>query len=308
MFSIPVKRRAIATAPLFLCLLLAVFAPPALSQSTSGDPFRDARFGGGALLRTSPQKLPEIRLRLTRTIELPGPLARDLSTILLPTGLAVPTAEGWRLAGWDSAQAIPIDPPAVDATADLPWAFDNSGRNRFFVDDNGRVQAERCCGAFRKRWHPTWRARLPGRAVASPLFLDKTLVVPAADNSIYGLRSRNGHRIWSFYAGQRVSRPLVAWNGPLEEAVASLLLIVPDTGDRIIVLDPTGGRRLAQHVILAEGEKLLGIPTTSERNEILIPVQRYDPSRAALLVFVLEVVEPENDQDSSVSPSTLSNG
>ena len=102
--------------------------------------------------------------------------------------------------------------------------------------------------------------------------------------------------------------PLVAWNGPLEEAVASLLLIVPDAGDRIIVLDPSGGRRLAQYVIIAEGEKLLGIPTTNERNEILIPVQRYDTRRAALLVFVLEVVEPDNGQDSSVSPATLNNG
>ena len=308
MFSIPVKRRASAATPILLCLIIAAFGPAVRSQSPSGDPFRAARFGGGALSRTSSQALPEIRLRLIRTIELPGPLSRDLATVLLPEGMAVPTAGGWHFVRRDSDRAVPIDTPLQATPADLPWAFDASGRNRFFIDDAGRVQAERCCGTFRKRWHPIWKVKLPGRAVAAPLHLGKTLAVPAADNSIYGLRPRNGHRIWSFDVGMRASRELVLWQGSLAETPASLLLIVPDTGDRVIVVDPSGGRRMAQHVIIAEGEKLLGTPAINERNEILIPVQRYDRSKAALLVFALEVVASETDQDSSESPATRNSG
>jgi hypothetical protein len=280
-------------------LATAAWIVPVAAQSLPASPSRETPDAYPPALppREGPPQ-PKLIFRQVDEISLPGPL-RD-EPLRLDDGTArVAVNGGWAIVtlGGEPSVRISTTAPAEPASGDEDapeWVTSADGRFRFRTDPSGKVFAER---KRRKGWRKAWKRRIAGATPAPPMVSGRRLYVGSVDNQVYALRADNGHYLWARDVGARVSRPLTWWQGRIGEgpAFVELVLLVPDNGGSILALDPYDGNRLASMDLPTEEDRLLPPVLAAEAGKIVVAVQKYDDTEAALLVFELAPPAPEDD-------------
>jgi hypothetical protein len=256
---------------------------------------------------------PKLAFRLEAEIPLPGPLPGDGPR--LRDGLVEIDVVGGTLLTVPSTDAVPhlvARPTVDDPAAESPrWVEDVSGRFRYGVVSNQRVEAQRRCKRCKSGWKRRWRLRVPGNTRSHPLVAGSRVYFGALDNRVYGVKARNGHRVWVSDIGARVSQPLVGWEGevppapPTEDSPPlrlSLILVVPDGGTRLVALESERGQHVAA-VRLADGEgNLIGGPLTTPDGSIIVARQKYAETEASLMVYRLLELRPHEPAPQESTP------
>lgn len=294
-----------------LVVALVSSAGPALGQGLR-ETFSEDAFPSEEA-RRPPLEVPALAFRLELDVPLEGPLSgRSLGisedgSVSVPLESAValvdPVHEG-------NVRLLTEDPRDADAEAD-PWVLEPGRNRRFRSMESGHVLAQKCCGFFGRRWHRIWKLRIPGGVQVPPLASPGRVYVGAMDNQIYGLRSRNGHRLWTTDLGRRVSRPLALWEGRLplvrpdgtltDERNARLVLALPDGGTHLIAIDSRSGRKVAVFQ-LPEGQgRMVGSPVVTGESRVAVARQRYTKREVTLIVLTLQVLPPEDGVSESAS-------
>ncbi len=263
-------------------------------------------------------EVPALAFRLAVDIPLTGPLTGEALRLEGDGSIAVPVEDGVAIVAPDRSAGIRVvatdgAPEASDEPS--PWVEEPESKRRFRSLSTGHVVGQKCCGLLRRGWHRIWRLRVPGGTAVPPLTSPGRVYVGALDNQIYGLRSKNGHRLWTADVGRRVSRPLALWEGMLplvrpdgtltDAREARLVLALPDGGNRLLALDARTGRKVAVFE-LPEGQgRMVGSPIVTPAGLVAVARQRYTASEASLIVLDLEVLEPapEDGGERAVSGS-----
>jgi hypothetical protein len=289
-----------------ICLLAATaWIDHAAAQSVPASPKRESPDAyPPALPRREGPPQPELTFRQVDEIPLPGPLQEE--PVRLDDGTArLPVNGGWAivtLGPEPSVRISTIEPPEAASTRDgaPEWVVSDDRRFRFRTDPSGKVIAER---NRRKGWRKAWRRRIAGATLAPPLVSGRRVYFGSLDNQVYALRADNGHYLWAQDVGSRISQPLTWWQGrigdaspePGTPAFVELLLLVPDNGGSILALDPYDGSRLATLELPTEDDRLLPPVLTAGSGRIVVAIQKFDATEAALLVFALAPPDPPGE-------------
>ena len=129
-----------------------------------------------------------------------------------------------------------------------------------------------------------------------------------------GTKNGQSHRVWLTDLGARVSLPLVHWKGEIPlanvETVVpprrmSLILAVPDDGNRLLALLPSTGEPVAAVRLEGGAGQLIGAPVATAEGTIVVARQEYAESKASLLVYsLLELPRhPPSDAVSQTAPT-----
>jgi len=279
-----------------IVLVAASWAAPPVAQSVPAAPKRPSPSDYPPPLgtREGPPP-PALTFRRVSEIPLPGPLLAD-ATRLRDGTLRLPVNGGWAIVTLEPSVAVAITEtdPAESLDAERlqpPWVVSPDGRSRYTTLPEGAVLAER---RRSKGWKKTWRLRVAASTPAPPLLAGERLLFGALDNQVHAVRSANGHRLWAADVGARVSNPLSLWRRELETGARTgeatpveLVLLVPDDGASLIALDSFDGNRVATLELSGDDSRFLppALPTADGR--IVVAVQRYAESAAALAVFEL---------------------
>ena len=146
----------------------------------------------------------------------------------------------------------------------------------------------------RKGWNKAWKRKVQASTPAPPALAGERLLFGALDNQVHAVRSANGHRLWASDVGGRVSTPLTVWRNDYAEELSAiprpveLVLLVPDYGASVIALDTHDGTRIATLELPREENRILAPVLATGDAKIVLAVQRYAPSDAALVVFELQ--------------------
>jgi hypothetical protein len=247
--------------------------------------------------------VPRLRFSLAAEIPLPGPLPGG-GPRLIDGEIEIPVTGGVAQSGW-AADSTPrltqSDPRAGGKELEgTLWAVTPDGRFRVGVMETGQILMQKRCGRCVKGWRKKWKLRVSGRASAPPLITDTRVFFGATDNRVYGLKRKNGHRVWEANVEGRASRRLELWRPPrggigqppVESALEinlEVLLVVPDEGAGLIALDARTGTRVATFAVPEDGGTLVGPPLVTPDGKIVVARQNYSPADAALMVFDLEL-------------------
>jgi hypothetical protein len=267
---------------------------------------------------------PRLEFVLAAEIALPGPLPGE-GPRLVDGGVEIPVAGGMARGVWPPSGPVSIVPPAHSAAAGGDptaftehWAVAPDGRFRACVMASGHVLVEKRCGHCVKGWRKKWRLRVAGRATAPPLITDSRVFFGALDNRVYGVKRKNGHRVWAVDVKGRASRRLRIWRTPsvgteMPEAEANplppveLLLVVTDAGNSVVALDTRNGAQVAVYELPDDEGLLTGAPLVTPDGKILLAVQKYSQADAALVVLNLarpaKAAKPENRRKSPADGS-----
>jgi outer membrane protein assembly factor BamB len=133
------------------------------------------------------------------------------------------------------------------------------------------------------------------------LITDRRIYYGTTDNRVYCVKRRSGYRVWVTDVHARVVRPLELLHVPAPPnpfyfgshttLEIEVILVTPFSGAEIIALDGFAGDRLATFE-LPENESLIGGPVAVD-GQVVVAVQRYNPSDAALLILELQSVSPD---------------
>lgn len=297
----PSPHRPTRLAGLSIALLLCSLpATVARAQSAIGmekyetsylEPPTDAARGAAA---------PKMIFSLTAEIPLPGPLP-EYGPRLVEERVRIPVAGGLAESGWAADSEVRVSPvegiekDPRDARS-LLWALAPNGKARYALTEDGILLAQKRCKSCAVGWRQRWRLRVAGVGLAPPLVTDKRIFYGALDNRVYGLKRRNGHRVWAADLDGRVSRSLRLWqppageagpDGEAEETPPSLILVVPDDGSGIVALDARSGAKVASYDLPDDGGELIGVPVVTPDGGIVVARQKYTPTDASLMVFNL---------------------
>lgn len=281
---------------LAIALVAASWPPPSDAQSVPAAPKRKSPSDYPPTLgtREGPEP-PPLTFRSVSDIPLPGPLSSEVTR--LPDGtLRLAVKGGWAVLSLDPELAVRIVETDPAATLDSEWPYpawvtSSDGRFRYSTQPEGVVLAER---RHPKRWKKTWRLRVAASTPAPPLLAGQRLLFGALDNQVHAVRTDNGHLLWASDVGARLSKPLTLWRRDLEVEGASaksasvdLVLVVPDDGASLIALDCFDGNRIASLELSSDEGRFLAPAMLADDGRIVVAVQHYDPSSAALAVFEL---------------------
>jgi len=282
-------------------LLLVVGLSVAFAQTGSSDkPFDMEELEPVPGADTDGAK-PQFRFKLIAEVSLPGPLPGG-EPYVVEDGIAIEVSGGLAVVSWDGTLELrgTSETRPADDEGQAEFAFSEDRKMRCSTIPAGWIKAEKYCDSCRKAWRKKWRVRAPGSEFARPLVTDKRVYYGATDNRVYGVKRRNGHRVWATDVGGRVIRPLellrvtappdVRYIGKRGSRMMELVLVVPDSGDSIIALEGRGGTRVAGHA-LPENEAFVGRPLTRDAT-VAVVRQRYDARDAALLLFELQPPMP----------------
>lgn len=245
--------------------------------------------------------------------------ARDEIPFPGPIGGRAPRIDGeaWVLGTVKTMITVKVDSGDVETEAgSIPedtgtlWAIGGRRDNRrFSVLPEGMVVAQKKCRRCEAGWKKSWKLRMGASTPAAPVTLGNRVFVGSVDNRVYGLKAKNGHRVWVADAGGRMLQSPTVWTGTLDGAEPgaepfSILLVIPDGDPRLLVLDPYDGKKLAEASF--RGSAALTRPVVTADGRILVGRQGYDPSDAALVV--LSVVpkatdDPDTETDAAAEPS-----
>lgn len=289
-------RLARGAGSLVALLVCAVAFPPGAAQTTAlGTETYDTSY-----LEPLPEDgrrstAPQLTFRLATEIPLPGPLPGS-GPRLVEDRVRIPVAGGLAESGWAADSVACIEPPGggepeAPGEATLEWVQAPDGRARFAVTPDGFLVAQKRCGRCPAGWRRRWKLRVAGQGLAPPLVTEKRIFYGAMDNRVYGLKRRNGHRVWEADLEARVSRPLRVWRLPPEDGGAerrlTLILAVPGDGRGIVALDVRSGAKVASYALPEDGGTLVGAPVVTPDGRIVVARQKYTPSDASLMVFNL---------------------
>lgn len=278
-----------------LCLLLACL--PAYSQSSFTSGNLETQFLEPAVDGQGDDSPVALRFVELRQIELPGPLTeRGLRLGEGADRFILEVRGGWARAGWGDRAEVEIsdEAPQPFSSGD-GWLYWGQ-KFRYRTDSDGWLVAQKSCRWCRKKYRRLWKLRVSGHSVAPPLVDERRIVYASMDNQIYGIRRRNGHRLWVADIGERVSRPLMAAplhipgqnpeNGPI------VILVVPDDGQRILALDALNGTVASTFTLSNPDDRLVGSPIVTPEGLLLVARQGYDPRSASVIVLALAPPEP----------------
>ncbi len=290
-------------------LVLGAVVPLESQTTLADDPFDDA------LAPPVPRETkvtPSLVFDLLAEVPLPGPLPSvglrmdgDRVAIAVAGGLARVSPEPGAVA--EIAPASANAPPEPEL-----WSESPDGQFRFRSLPEGYILAERRCARCRRGWKKTWKLRVSGTTPVSPVSAGPHVFFGAMDNRVYCVKRRNGHRVWSADAGGRIAHPLVVATTRLELPETgdlqpvepnTVLLVVPESGARLLALNPDDGLKLAQ-LDFSNGEgTIVGGPLVVDDGQLVITRQRYRQTDASMMVYSLGPTQqqPETGGDDDVS-------
>lgn len=257
---------------------------------------------------------PPVALEVDRRVPLPAPVVGGRIAVGRDGRLLLLLLDGWiAMNPWADVAPERLDDLPEGATLPDPTAWTEGGKRgrlRFRVDPDGVLRAERRCflgggDGFRGKW----RLRLPGHPAGPPRAAGKSLYVGATDGRVYGLRARNGHRLWTRDLGSRVTRPLTLWAGDLPvrdrrreivDAPFRLIVAVPDDGRTLHVLDPHDGSDVGTWHPAGDEDRLVTGAVALSDGRIAVVRQGYRAGDVELLLLRVtakarESLPPEPD-------------
>jgi hypothetical protein len=232
---------------------------------------------------------PELQLTVLAEIALTGPLMSAPRWV--GDHVEVTTAEGLVRVAWrDPARPVTVEPlPGSASAAASTWGLSPDGSHRARQLES-RLIVQRSCSGCRGGWRRHWRLRVPGLAPARPLMTENRVYFGSADNRVFGVRRRNGHRLWATALDGRVLRELALWVATTEADVAAILA-VPEPGGEMVALDVFSGSPLLRYRLSGEGDTLVGAPLSTADGHVLLARQGYSGEDATLIVLKLEAKE-----------------
>lgn len=297
----PLTHRPARAAGLLIALALsAASVPPFLGQtSTPGSQQYDTSYLEPPPEAGRGKAAPRLTFSLATEIPLPGPLPAR-GPRLLENRVRIPVAGGLADSGWTEGAVARIvdsgegEPPSPEE-ADLEWVLAPGGRARYAVTAEGFLMAQKKCGRCVAGWRRRWKLKVAGVGLAPPLVTEKRIFYGGLDNKVYGLKRRNGHRVWVADLEGRVSRSLRLWWLPSDAgeddaeptAPLTLVLVVPDDGSGIVALDSRSGATVASYDLPEDGGTLIGAPVVTPDGKVVVARQKYTPADASLMVFRL---------------------
>lgn len=191
---------------------------------------------------------PQLSFGLLRRVELP-PTLTEIPPQLLGDDVILAAPEGWvRVLPMSQGDGtVPAhDVTQVAAPPDFTAAVvADDGDFRVRPLHDGGLIAEWRCTRCARGWKRAWRLHPPGRRMTSPVIVGDLVIFAAADNRIYGVQRRNGHRRWVADTAGRATPPLTVWRAPDEtpENLTAVLVAIDD-GAELIAIDTRTGRTL----------------------------------------------------------------
>jgi len=283
-------------------LILAVTCLPTWAQNfTDGD--LETQFLEPPVEWQADDTAVPLRFVELRQIAVPGPLREEGPSIADgDSRFNVAVEGGWAWSGWGERSELELRTESLLPTTENEGWQAWGEKRRYRTDPDGWLVAEKRCGSCRRGWRRLWRLRVSGHTPAPPLVDDRRIVFASLDNQIYGVRRRNGHRLWVADLGQRISRSLVS--APIEDidhpegAEAKVILVIPDDGRKMLALDPLNGSTAATYSLSNPDDRLVGSPVVTPNGLILVARQGYDPRSAS--VVVLSLVPPDREDGDDV--------
>lgn len=288
------------------CALAWLATPPGTGQTTSsGDAFQN-QFPDPLAYQQPVPEPPELQFALVTEIDLSGPLVSGPR--LVGDRVEVRTAAGLVRIAWAGA-AVPVRvDPAVAGTPreeSSTWGMSPDGSHRAGPVD-GRLVVQRICDGCRNGWRRRWRLRVPGLALAPPLLTAKRVYFGSADNQVYGVRRKNGHRLWATALDGRVLRALALWVDPDTTTMPGIavVLAVPEPGAEMVVLDVYSGSPVLRYRLASEGDEVVGAPLTTPDGHVILARQGYSEADAGLIVLKLATVAPDPASEGESDPTS----
>lgn len=288
----------------FGCALawLAAMANGVAGQTTSSGTAFQNQFPDPVQYQPPLPEAPELRLVMVTEIDLRGPLISGPRWV--GNQVEVHTAGGLVRAAW-TAESIPVlvdaattGAPVEEASA---WAMSPDGMYRAKPVGDRLLLVQKACRGCNSGWRRRWRLQVPGLAPTLPIMTAKRVYYGSADNRVYGVKRKNGHRLWVTALDGRVLRPLALWVDPVASTPAiAAILAVPEPGREMVVLDAFSGSPLLRYRLAGEGDKVVGEPLTTPEGYVILARQGYTDNDAGLIV--LKLVHPAQDSDPGSEP------
>jgi hypothetical protein len=289
---------------LILILLLGSFVV-GYAQSSPGSSTFQNQFPDP--LQYEPPVVPPPELQLSIVSEMPivGPIIGEPRWF--QGRLELTTAAGiWSLDLNASEPLITAQEAASPIIEASRYALSASGNYRAEVIPGKRLRLQRRCrNCVPTKWRRAWKLRTAGIAAVPPLVNDRRVYFGSQDNRVFGVRRRNGHRVWASDIGGQAIRRLAWWQSTAvvkgQERGAAAVLAVPEPGAEMIVLDAAGGRQIIRYKLPGEEDRILGPVYSDEMGRIWVLRQGYRASDLSLIQIRLVEIESETGKKDETS-------
>jgi len=256
---------------------------PVTAQTNPGASAFQNQFPDPLDYRPPVEEPPELYIVSVEQIELPGPLVSGPR--LVDGMIEVHTSKGLVRTAWTAGAVPAINPAGKPPAEPAPpeWAVSADGTHRSRPLDHRILMVQKACPSCATGWRRRWRLRVAGLAQVSPVVTKRRVYYGSADNQVYGVRRKNGHRAWVTPVDGRVLRPMALW---VDQASATAaLLVIPEPGSELVVLDAVGGRPSFTYRLPREDERFVGPAVSTPDGRIVLARQGYSPSDAGLVVL-----------------------
>ncbi len=285
-------NRLHVTSVVLACTLLTI---PAAAQTTSSGAGFQNQFPDPLTYKPPLPEPPELQFTAVSEIKIAGPLISG--PVEVEGSVYVGT-----VAGVYEVDRAGAEPTAILTTATPPetasdWGVSPDRSHRARPQD-GRLIVQKACKGCRSGWRRRWRLRVPGLAPVPPLMTARRVYFGAADNRVYGVRRKNGHRLWATALDGRMLRELALWVGPDSghDPPVAAILAVPEPGAELVVLDVYGGTVILRYRLASEGDVIVGSPVATGDGHVILARQGYTEQDAAVIVLkMVHVATPAEE-------------
>jgi hypothetical protein len=280
--------------------------PPIVGQSTSSGSGFQNQFPDPLRYTPPVPEPPELQFTAVSEIDLAGPLMSGPR--LVGDQVELRTARGLVRVAWTGPPApVVVEPGAGAAEPERPleWGMSPDGSHRAIPAD-GRLVVQKACRGCTNGWRRRWRLRVPGLARATPLMTARRVYFGSADNRVYGVRRKNGHRLWATPLDGRVLRALALWidpDAPAQPGVAAILA-VPEPGAELVVLDVFSGSPVLRYRLAGDGDEVVGGPLSTHDGFVILARQGYTDEDAGLIVLKLAQTATDPAPETGSGPTS----
>jgi hypothetical protein len=310
--SVPVSSFTMRAAMILMVMASSALPTVLLAQSSPFSNMQDS-FNSPTYGRPKTETADRLTFVVMTEITLAGPLP-SAGPGLVGEFIEIEVADGIARTSWIAGSPLSVEPLAgplghEEQSIFAKWSYDSSGLYRSQALPSGLIITQKRQRSAGSRWYKTWKLRVAGSNIAPPLLTDRRVFFGSQNNRVYGLRKRNGHQVWSTDLDQRISRRLVHFQGQdaISEETADdaldreLILVLPDPGSRLVVLDATTGGQVAEYNLPLNGGKFIGVPVVTPDASIVVAKESYNATEAALIVLKLTPLKT----DVPVEPGSL---